>query len=158
MHGIDTSVPHFFSHVWGTRIVVTPDIVSKVLHVPRVAHPDYLSCARLQTVSKDKSSPFLCETPSSWGDRQNTPCPGFAKGSRFLNMVMTFILYPLSHYNSIIEPRARFLLSFLEDISIDFSSHFILCGKLIFPSAITHILRHFFVSFPESSHFMVMCA
>ena len=41
-------------------------------------------------------------------------------------MVMTFILHPLSHYNSIIEPRARFLLSLLEDISIDFPSHFIL--------------------------------
>ena len=41
-------------------------------------------------------------------------------------MVMTFILHPLSHYNSITEPRAQFLLSLLEDISIDFPSHFIL--------------------------------
>ena len=43
MHGIDTSVPHFFSHVQGTHIVVTLEIVSEVLHVPRVAHPDYPS-------------------------------------------------------------------------------------------------------------------
>ena len=28
--------------------------------------------------------------------------------------------------------------------------------KLIFPSAITRLLRHFFVSFPESPHFTVM--
>jgi len=35
MHGIDTSAPHFFSRVWGTRIAVTPEIVFKVLHVPR---------------------------------------------------------------------------------------------------------------------------
>ena len=48
------------------------------------------------------------------------------KGPRFLNMVMTFILHPLSHYNSITKPRAQFLLSLLEDISIDFPSHFIL--------------------------------
>ena len=76
---------------------------------------------------------------------------------------------PLSHYNSITEPRARFLLSLLEDIAIDFPSHFILSlidvyrdtptrDKLIFPSAITWILRYFFVSFLESPHFTVMCA
>ena len=68
-----------------------------------------------------------------------------------MNMVMTFVLHPLSHYNSIIESRARFLLSLLEYLTIDFLSHFILSiidvyrdmttrDKLIFPSAITHIL------------------
>ena len=66
-------------------------------------------------------------------------------------------------------PRARFLLSLLEDIAIDFPSHFILSlidvyrdtptrDKLIFPSAITWILRYFFVSFHESPHFTVICA
>ena len=68
-----------------------------------------------------------------------------------MNMVMTFVLHPLSHYNSIIEPRSRFLLSLLEYLTIDFLSHFIFSiidvyrdmttrDKLIFPSAITHIL------------------
>ena len=84
-------------------------------------------------------------------------------------MVMTFILHPLSHYNNIIEPRAQFLLSLLEDISIDFPSNFILslidvnrdmttCDKLIFPSAIMRILRHFFVSFPSFDPFFVIGA
>ena len=41
-------------------------------------------------------------------------------------MVMTFVLYPLSHYNSITEPRAQFFLSLLEHLTIDFPSHFIL--------------------------------
>ena len=50
----------------------------------------------------------------------------FAKGPKFMNMVMTFVLHPLSHYNSITEPRARFLLSLLEHLTIDFPSHFIL--------------------------------
>ena len=69
-------------------------------------------------------------------------------------MAMTFIRHPLSYYNSITEPRAQFLLSLLEDIPIDFPSHFILslidvyrdtatCDKLIFPSVITRILHHF---------------
>ena len=82
---------------------------------------------------------------------------------------MTFVLHPLSHYNTITEPRARFLLSLIEDLSIDFPSHFILSlknvykdtttlDKLIFPSAITRLLRHFSISFPESPHFSYMCA
>ena len=85
-----------------------------------------------------------------------------------MNMVMTFILHPLSHYNSITEPSARFLLSLLEHLTIDFLSHFILSiidvhldstsrDKLIFPSTITRILRHFFVPFRSSDHFTIMC-
>ena len=111
----------------------------------------------------------FCERPTAWGERLFTPCRYFAKGPRFMNMVMTFVLYSLSHYNSITEPRARFLLSLLEHLTIDFPSHFILSiidvhldsashDKLIFPSAITRILRHFSVPFPTSDHFTVMCA
>ena len=54
MHGLDSSVPLLITHVWGTRIVVIPDIVSEVLNVPRVKYPNYLSCERLRTVSKDE--------------------------------------------------------------------------------------------------------
>ena len=86
-------------------MVVTPEIVSEVLHVPRVAHPDYLSCTRLRTMPKDELASLFRETPLSWGDRQNTPYSAFAKSPRFLNMVMTFILHPLSHYNTITEPH-----------------------------------------------------
>ena len=86
-----------------------------------------------------------------------------------MNMVMTFILHPLSHYNFTTKPRARFMLSLLEHLTIDFSSHFILSiidvhldsasyDKLIFPSAITRILRHYSVPFPSSDHFTVICA
>ena len=148
MHGNNTSIPQFTSVLQGTHIVVTPDLVSKILHIPRVAHPDYPNCQRLRIVSKDKLLSHFCETPSIWGECQNNPCLGFAKGSKFLNMVMTITLTPLSDYNSIIEPHAHFLLSLLEDLSIHFPSHFITSiidvyrdsttsDKLIFPSAIT---------------------
>ena len=106
---------------------------------------------------------------SDWVDRQFTPCLTFAKGPRFMNMVMTFVLHPLSHYNSITKPHARFLVSLLEHLTRDFPSHFILSildvyrdiathDELIFPSAITRILCHFSVLFPSSDHFIVMCA
>ena len=168
MHRFDYFVPLFHTCVRGTHMVVTLDIVFEVLHVPRVVLPNYPSCDRLKTVSKDELSSLFCETPLSWGERQNNFCSAFVKGLRFLNMVMTFILYPLSHYNTITEPRARFLLSLLEDISIDFPSHFILSlidvykdttthDKLIFPSAIMRLLRHFSFSYPESSYFTFMC-
>ena len=82
-------------------------------------------------------------------------------------MVMTFVLTPLSHYNSIIEPHARFILSLLKDLSIDFPSHFITSiidvyqdtvtrDKLIFPSTITRILRHFSIHIPDSPYYTTM--
>ena len=109
------------------------------------------------------------ERPVDWGDRQFTPCKAFAEGPRFMNMVMNFVLHPLFYYNSIKEPRARFLLALLEHLIIDFPLHFILSilnvyrdmatrDKLIFPSAITRIPCHFSIPFPSSHHFFVMCA
>ena len=84
-------------------------------------------------------------------------------------MVMTFLLHPLSYYNSIIKSRARFLLSFLEHLTIDFPCHFILSiidvhldsasrDKLIFPFAIVRILRHFSVPLLAFDPFTFMCA
>ena len=72
---------------------------------------------------------------------------------------MTFILNLWSHYNTITEPRARFLLSLMEGLSIDFPSYMIIsiidyyqdiatCDKLIFPSAITRILTHLHATIP----------
>ena len=72
MHIFDYSVPHFVIRIRGTRIIVISDIVSEVLHVPRVAHLDYPDCDLLRTVSKDELSSHFCETSSAWGDRQNT--------------------------------------------------------------------------------------
>ena len=84
-------------------------------------------------------------------------------------MVIKFVLHPLSHYNSITEPRARFLISLLEGHTIDFPSHFILSliyvykdtathDKLIFPSAIKRIIHHASISSHESAHFSIMGA
>ena len=169
MHGFDSSVPLFSTRIWGTRICVTSQHIAEVLHVPRLEHPDYPSCVHLRTVSKDEMIFAFYERPTDWGDHQFTPCKAFAKGPKFINMVMIFVLHPLSYYNSITEHRARFLLSLLEHFTIDFPSHFILsiidvhqdsatCDKFIFPLAITRILRHFFVPFPLFDHFHVMGA
>ena len=97
-----------------------------MLHVLRIEFPDYLSCERLRTMSRDEFMSSFCERPIAWGEHLFTPCRLFAKGPRFMNMVMTFVLHPLSHYNSITESRARFLLSLLEHLTINFPSHFIL--------------------------------
>ena len=64
IHGIDISVPQFVSIFRGTHIVVTPNLISEVLRVPRVAHPDYPGCDCLQIVSKDKLISHFCGTPS----------------------------------------------------------------------------------------------
>ena len=169
MHRIDRSVPLFFTRVRGTLIPVIPQLVANVFRVPRIEFPDYHSYERLRTMSKDELMSSFCECPTAWGECLFTPCRPFARGPRFMNIVMTFVLHHLSHYNSITEPRARFLLSLFEHLTIDFPSHFIMSiidvhldlpsrDKLIFPSAITKILRHFSVPFPSSDHFTVVCA
>ena len=104
-----------------------------------------------------------------WGETLNFTTHDFAKGSRILNMMMTFVLTPRSHYNTIIEPRAHFLFSFLEGLSIDFPSHMIVSmidiyqdiatrDKIIFLSVITRILRHMHVPIPPTPHFSIMGA
>ena len=93
----------------------------------------------------------------------------FRSGLRFLNMVMTFTLTPLSHYNTMTKSRACFLLSLMEDLTINFPSHFIpsiidvyqdiaTYDRLIFPSTITRILKHFSIPIPISSLFTIMGA
>ena len=92
MHRIDRLVPLFFTCVRGTRIPITPQLVADVLRVPRIESPIYLSYERLRTVSRDELMSAFCERPSVWGERLFTPCQLFAKGPRFMNMVMTFVL------------------------------------------------------------------
>ena len=55
MHRIDRLVPLFFTRIRGTRIPLTPQLVADVLRVPRIEFPDYPSCERLRTVSRDSS-------------------------------------------------------------------------------------------------------
>ena len=64
MHGFDLSVPLFITHVRGMCIVFTPEIVSNVLRIPQVEHPDYPGCNRLKTMSKDELISSFCERPS----------------------------------------------------------------------------------------------
>ena len=74
MHGIDRSVPLFFTRVRGTYIPITPQLVVDVFRVPRIEFPDCPSCEHLRTVSRDELMSAFCERPSSWGERLFTPC------------------------------------------------------------------------------------
>ena len=69
MHGIDHSVPLFFTRVRGTRIIVTSQLVTDVLRVLRIEFPDYPSCERLRTVSKEELMAAFYERPFDWGER-----------------------------------------------------------------------------------------
>ena len=65
MHGIDRSVPLFFTCVRGTRIPITPQLVADVLRVLRIEFPDYPSCERLRTVSRDGLMFAFCDRPTA---------------------------------------------------------------------------------------------
>ena len=73
MHGIDHSVPLFFTRVRGMRIPITPQLVADVVHVPRIEFPDYPSYERLRTVSRDELMFSFCERPTAWDERLFTP-------------------------------------------------------------------------------------
>ena len=68
MHELDYLVTLFYTRVRGTHIVVTLELVSDVLHVPRVEHPDYPGFERLRTVSIDETISAICERHADWGD------------------------------------------------------------------------------------------
>ena len=53
MHGINTFMPQFVTTFRSTRIAVTKDLISKILHVLRVSHLDYPDYQRQRTMSKD---------------------------------------------------------------------------------------------------------
>ena len=65
MHGIDCSVPLFFTRVQGTRIPVTPQLVADVFRVPMIEFLDYPNCEHLWTVSKDELMADICKRPSN---------------------------------------------------------------------------------------------
>ena len=163
IHAIDTFVPQFITVFKGTHIVVTLELISKVLHVPKVVRPNYPSHPRLHSISRDELTTRFCEMAMVWGGLQNFTTHDFAKGPRILNMVMTFDLTPWSYYNTITKPRAHFLFSLLERLSIDFLSHMIDIyqdiasrDKLIFPSTITRILTHMHIAISSTPIFFIM--
>ena len=169
MHAIDTFVPQFTTVFKGTRIVVTLDLLSGIQCVPKVDHLNYPSHSCLCNIPCDELASLFCEKAMVWEDTLNFFTTKFAKGPRILNRVMTIVLTPRSHYNTITEPHAHFLLSLQEDLSIDFPSYMIVSmidiyrdtatgDKLIFPSVITCILTHLHVTIPSSPLFYTMSA
>ena len=101
MHAIKSFVPRFITVSQGTHIIVTPEFIFEVLHVPRVDCPDYPSHRHLGFVSRDEMASLFCERAMMWGDTLNFSTTEFAKGPQILNMMMTFVLTPWSHYNTI---------------------------------------------------------
>ena len=169
IHAINTYVPQFTTVFKGTHIIVTSDLISEVLHVPRVVRPNYHSHPCLCSISQDELATRFCEMAIVWGGLQNFTTHDFAKGPRILNMVMTFFLTPRSHYNTITKPRAHFSFSFLEVLFIDFPSHMIVSmidiyqdtttrDKLILPLTITRILTHLHIPIPSAPFFSYMGA
>ena len=73
MHGIDRSVPFFFTRIQGRHIPITLQLVANVLQVPRIEFPDYPSCEHLRTISRDELMSAFYEHPFVWGKRPFTP-------------------------------------------------------------------------------------
>ena len=94
MQVIDNFVPKFTTIFKGTRFVVTLELISDVLCIPRVEHLDYPSHIHLRSISRDEIASLLCEKAMVWGETLNFSTTEFTKSPRILNMVMTFVLTP----------------------------------------------------------------
>jgi len=97
MHAIDTSIPWFTTIFCGTHIIVIPELIFEVLHVPRVDRPDYPSHRRLSSISRDELTSLFYEKAMLWGGTLNFSTTKFSKDLQILNLVMTFVLTPRSH-------------------------------------------------------------
>ena len=84
MHAIDTSVPQFTTVFRGTHIVVTPKLISEVLHVPKVDHPNYPSHPHLSSIFRDELTSLFCEKAMLCGGTLNFSITEFAKVHRSL--------------------------------------------------------------------------
>ena len=155
MHGIDRSIPLFFTRVRGTRIPVTPQLVADVLHVPRIEFPDYPSYKRLRTVFRDELMSSFYERPTAWGECLFTPCRPFAKGPRFMNMVMTFVyilFLIITPSQSLMLDFCYLFLSILLQIfpltSFCLSQMFIQIRRPVISSSFLPLSRGFYAIFP----------
>ena len=110
----NSSVPMFINYVRGLSITTTIKLISDVLRVPQVEKLDYSRSLVLSSFSRDALASRLCEFPSTLGGTLSMVTCDFAQNPRILNMIMTFICTLQSHYNTIIETRARFLYSLLK--------------------------------------------
>ena len=70
IHAINISTPQFTIFFQGKCIVVNSKLISKVLHVPKVAHPDYPSHPHLCSISQDKLASHFYEKAMGWGERE----------------------------------------------------------------------------------------
>ena len=80
---------------------MTPNLITNVLHVPKVACPNYPSHPCLLSIFWYELASHFCERPMLWDDALNFTTHEFAKDLRILNMVMTFVLNTRSRYNII---------------------------------------------------------
>lgn len=104
-----------------------------------------------------------------WGNTLNFTTHDFAKGSRTLNMVMTFVSLHDLTITLLLSLMLVFLSSLLEGLSMDFPSHVIISiidiyhdiatsDKLIFPLTITRIITHMHIAIPSSPLFTIIGA
>ena len=120
-----TTLPSHLNHTYVTLIpkvknlttlgiAITLKLISNVLRVLQVEKLDYPGSLVLSSFSRDALASCLCECPSTLGGTLSMVTRDFAQNPRTLNMIMTFIRTLQSHYNTIIETRARFLYSLLK--------------------------------------------
>lgn len=117
----DVSRSTFKVFLRGKMIKITPDVISSLVHTPRVVHPlfPYLSVDTLSTDSLIRSVVF--NTPLGGGSR--AICTGSLPTNRqILLRIVCTNLWPMSHIFSLPIENVRFLYALLHGDSIELPS------------------------------------
>uniref|UniRef100_A0A2N9ERH9 Putative plant transposon protein domain-containing protein n=1 Tax=Fagus sylvatica TaxID=28930 RepID=A0A2N9ERH9_FAGSY len=105
---------------------------------------------------------YFSEETIAWGSSSKCGSQSFTAKTRVFNLIMSFNILPLSHWNTLSKSRARFLYAFMKGVSIDLPS--VICREMIemhhckdtasllnYPCLITRLFTYLEITLPSGT-------
>ena len=138
---------------------ISPDLVSTALQLLRVSEAGY-PFAPTTDPTDDTIMSYFSEKTMAWGSSSKCGSQSFTAKTRVFNLIMSFNILPLSHWNTLSKSRARFLYAFMKGVSIDLPS--VICREMIemhhckdtssllnYPCLITRLFTYLKITLPS---------
>ena len=140
---------------------ISPDVVSTALQLLRVSEAGY-PFAPTTDPTDDTIMSYFSEKTMAWGSSSKCGSQSFTAKTRVFNLIMSFNILPLSHWNTLSKSRARFLYAFMKGVSIDLPS--VICREMIemhhckdtasllnYPCLITRLFTYLKITLPSGT-------
>ncbi|KAB1206839.1 hypothetical protein CJ030_MR7G008239 [Morella rubra] len=127
VHDIDDKSFSFYSYLRGQKFQVTPELVARIVKLPRVSHPTY-PYRKSRSPSFDSIALLLFGFPRRY--RGSTLDTGdFSAEYHLISRILFTHILPVSHFSTLPLKRVKFLYAFLNGDSIDLPS--VICSHII---------------------------